>query len=288
MQNVTDSLLLLHPPSSSWSARSSLSSLFPGKSLLTEGQNWKRQEGKAPLHWFWTRLLHHRSCALYSKDTFKCLTTCLAPEYVLCKCVVNNERVRESSGVNSVRQTMSSGPDAGPHAISRHSFVPSQRPSYGLWTVYGCSWPDWRMYSFFVFILFYCEAGSSVAQAGFELSLQPRMPWSSDPPDSTSCVLRLQVYTTMPSLFLPLFKEMYLEVFWMALNVRILSVEPPWRLLLKTRNPWGNHKGPLRRILILLTHLVWSFLIFSSIQGVSIECPALNISNGAHALLLIF
>lgn len=69
------------------------------------------------------------------------------------------------------------------------------------------------MHSFFVFILFYCEAGSPVAQAGFELSVQPRMTFSSDPPVSTSRVLRLQVYTTMPSLFLPLSKEMHLGVF---------------------------------------------------------------------------
>ena len=74
----------------------------------------------------------------------------------------------------------------------------------------------------------------------------------------------------------------------MTLDVRILSVEPPRRLLLKTRNLWGNHKGPLGRTLLLLMHLVRSLLIFRSIQRVSIECPALNISNGARALLLLF
>lgn len=61
MQNVTGSLLLLHPSSSSWSTRSSLSSLFPRKSLLTGGQNWKRQEGKAPLQWCWTHFPYHKA-----------------------------------------------------------------------------------------------------------------------------------------------------------------------------------------------------------------------------------
>lgn len=133
-------------------------------------------------------------------------------------------------------------------------------------------------------ILFYLFRGRfSCHPGGFGTQCSQGWPWSSDPPVCWD--YRCEPQCLASSLLF--FKRCIFGSFewlWMSGFCQL----KPLRHSLKNRNPWQNHKGPLRRILLLLTLLVGTLLIFSSIQEVSIECPALNISNGTHALLLLF